>query len=96
VDAFGHADILVVNHAKASQSDIGTLTAEGIDAQLAVDVRATMLLVQAFALQHDGRPGGRVVLFTSTQHIEPHPGNLNYAVSKRSRKERRRHADLHS
>jgi 3-oxoacyl-[acyl-carrier protein] reductase len=82
VDAYGHADILVANHARASESDIDTLTVEGKDAQLAVDVRATVLLMQAFALRHTGRPGGRVVLFTSTQHMEPHPGNLAYAVSK--------------
>jgi 3-oxoacyl-[acyl-carrier protein] reductase len=82
VDAFGHADILVANHTRASQSDIGTLTAEEIDAQMSVDVRATMLLMQAFALQHDGRPGGRVVLFTSGQHLGPMPDELPYAVAK--------------
>ena len=41
-----------------------------------------LLLVQAFAAHHDGRPGGRVVLFTSGQHLGPMPGELAYAASK--------------
>lgn len=82
---YGHLDILVANHARSSSGgagEIGSLTAEEIDAHLAVNVRATALLVQALALQHDGRPGGRVVLFTSGQHLGPMPGELDYALSK--------------
>jgi 3-oxoacyl-[acyl-carrier protein] reductase len=41
-----------------------------------------MLLIQSFALQHDGRSGGRVVLLTSGQHLGPMPGELDYAVAK--------------
>lgn len=83
--AYGHLDILVANHARSSSEgsgEIGTLSADEIDAHLAVNVRATALLVQALALAHDGRPGGRVVLFTSGQHLGPMPGELDYAVSK--------------
>lgn len=79
---YGHLDILIANHARSGSGDIGSLTAAEIDAHLAVNVRATMLLVQAFALEHDGRTGGRVVLFTSGQHLGPMPGELDYAVSK--------------
>lgn len=82
VEAFGHVDELIVNHARNGEGDIGTLTAKEIDSHLAVGVRATMLLMQAFALQHDGRVGGRVVLFTSGQHLGPMPGELDYAVAK--------------
>jgi 3-oxoacyl-[acyl-carrier protein] reductase len=85
VRAYGHLDVLVANHARSSHDgsgDIGSLTAEEVDAHLAVNVRATMLLVQAFALHHDGRSGGRVVLFTSGQHLGPMPGELDYATSK--------------
>jgi 3-oxoacyl-[acyl-carrier protein] reductase len=83
--AYGHLDVLVANHARSSSGgsgSLGSLTAREIDAHLAVNVRATMLLVQAFALGHDGRPGGRVVLFTSGQHLGPMPGELDYATSK--------------
>lgn len=79
---YGNLDVLVANHARSGSGDIGGLTAGEIDAHLAVNVRATMLLVQAFALQHDGGPGGRVVLFTSGQHLGPMPGELDYATSK--------------
>jgi 3-oxoacyl-[acyl-carrier protein] reductase len=42
-----------------------------------------VLLTQAFAAQHDdSRPGGRVVLFTSGQHLGPMSRELPYAISK--------------
>jgi len=49
---------------------------------VAVNTRATLLLVRAFAAQHDGREGGRVVLFTSGQHLGPMPDELPYVASK--------------
>jgi 3-oxoacyl-[acyl-carrier protein] reductase len=82
VEAFGHVDILVCNHARSSLGGLGELTAAELDATLAVNTRAVLLLVQAFAAHHDGRPGGRVVLFTSGQHLGPMPGELAYAASK--------------
>ena len=82
VEAFGPVDILVCNHARSSLGGLGQLTAAELDATFAVNTRAVLLLVQAFAAQHDGRPGGRVVLFTSGQHLGPMPGELAYAASK--------------
>jgi 3-oxoacyl-[acyl-carrier protein] reductase len=82
VEAFGHVDILVCNHARSSLGGLGQLTAAELDATLAVNTRAVLLLVQAFAAQHDGRAGGRVVLFTSGQQLGPMPGELAYAASK--------------
>jgi 3-oxoacyl-[acyl-carrier protein] reductase len=82
VEAFGHVDILVCNHARSSLGGLGQLTAAELDATFAVNTRAVLLAVQAFAARHDGRPGGRVVLFTSGQHLGPMPGELAYAASK--------------
>ena len=82
VDAFGHVDILVANHAYSTQGILEVLTAEQIDTHLRVNVRGTLLLVQAFAAQHDGRAGGRVVMLTSGQHLGPMPGELAYVASK--------------
>lgn len=82
VEAFGHVDVLVANHARSSSQGIDALTADELDRTLAVNVRATLLLVQAFAAQHDGRPGGRVVLFTSGQGKGPMPGEVPYVASK--------------
>lgn len=80
--ARGHIDILIANHARSSGYRLEELTAEEIDATMAVNARATMLLVKEFAARHDGRPGGRVVMMTSGQHLGPMPGELPYIASK--------------
>jgi 3-oxoacyl-[acyl-carrier protein] reductase len=82
VEAFQHVDILVLNHAYSTMGGLEELTAREIDRHLTVNVRATLLLMQAFAAQHDGRPGGRIVLLTSGQHLGPMPGELAYIASK--------------
>jgi 3-oxoacyl-[acyl-carrier protein] reductase len=82
VAAFGPVDIVVANHAYSTQGGLGELTAVEIDAHLQVNVRGSLLLVQAFAAQHAGRPGGRVILLTSGQHLGPMPGELAYIASK--------------
>ncbi len=82
VDAYGHVDALVANHARSSELSLEDLTASELDLTLAVNTRATLLLVRAFAAQHDGREGGRVVLFTSGQHLGPMPAELPYVASK--------------
>ncbi len=45
--ALGHVDVLVANHAMSCDQDLEALEAAAIDATLAVNVRATLLLVQA-------------------------------------------------
>ena len=80
--AFGPVDILVANHAYSTLGTLEELTAAQIDTHFQVNVRGSLLLTQAFAAQHDGRPGGRVILMTSGQHLHPMPGELAYAASK--------------
>jgi len=83
VAAFGHVDILIANHAYSVSGMLEDLTAESIDAHLSVNVRGSLLLVQAFAAQHNAsHAGGRVILMTSGQHGTPMPGELAYAASK--------------
>lgn len=84
VERFGTLDVLVANHARSSHQSLEDLTAAELDAAWAVNARASLLLTQAFAAHHDDtRPGGRVVLFTSGQHLgDGMPGELPYAVSK--------------
>ena len=74
-------DTLVVNHALSEVGAIGELTAEQIDAHLQVNVRASLLLVQAFAAQFEGGAGA-VVLLTSGAHRGPMTREIAYAVSK--------------
>ena len=80
--AFGHLDILVCNHARSGDSPLGTLDAALLDAHWAVNTRSTILLTQAFAARHDGRPGGRVIFMTSGQDLGPMTGEVAYAASK--------------
>lgn len=80
--AFGHVDALIANHARSSDRTLEQLTADELQGVLAVNVTATLLLVQAFAAQHDGRDGGRVLLFTSGQYHGAMPGELPYVASK--------------
>lgn len=81
VQSFGHIDILVANHTYSTMGNLEELTASEIDRHLHVNVRATLLLVQAFAAQHQ-KNSGRVVLLTSGQHLTPMPGELAYVASK--------------
>lgn len=80
--AFGHVDVLVANHARSSAQSLEQLTAAELDLSHAVNTRGSLLLAQAFAAQHDGRPGGRVVLFTSGQYHGAMPDELPYIASK--------------
>ena len=83
VATYGHVDILVGNHAYGtSEQQLATVTAEVIDYHLLVNVRATLLLIQAFAAQHDGREGGRIVLLISGQERFPMERELAYSASK--------------
>ncbi len=79
----GHLDILVCNQAHGGDAvSLRDATPEAFDRHWAVDARATLLLTQAFAAQHDGREGGRVVWFTSGQGLGPMSDNIAYATSK--------------
>jgi 3-oxoacyl-[acyl-carrier protein] reductase len=83
VSTLGHVDILVCNHARSgSDGPLGTLDAAMLDGHWAVNTRATILLTQAFAAAHDGRPGGRVVFLTSGQDLGPMRDEVAYAASK--------------
>jgi 3-oxoacyl-[acyl-carrier protein] reductase len=83
VEQFGALDILIANHARSALGSLRSLTAAELDVAWAVNARAVVLLVQAYADRHDdSRPDGRVVLFTSGQHLAPMADELPYAVSK--------------
>jgi 3-oxoacyl-[acyl-carrier protein] reductase len=82
VEALGHVNILVANHAYSTMGALEEVTAAEIDRHLHVNVRATLLLVREFAAQHDGQSGGRILFLTSGQHLGPMPGELAYIASK--------------
>jgi 3-oxoacyl-[acyl-carrier protein] reductase len=83
VEAFGAIDVVVANHARSAEQTLAEVTADELDRCWAVNARASVLLAQAFAAVHDDtRPGGRIVLFTSGQHLGPMGREIPYAVSK--------------
>lgn len=68
---------LVLSHAHDVESGILDTTAESFDAHVAVNARASLLLIAAFARQA-GDDGGAIVAFTSDHTT----GNLPYGASK--------------
>lgn len=83
VAAFGAVDVVVANHARSSTYGLAEVTATELDLTWAVNARASVLLAKAFAAAHDDeRPGGRIILFTSGQHLAPMSQEIPYAISK--------------
>ena len=81
-ECLGYLDGLVLNHAYSVNSSIFDCSAENIDNHFNVNVRASMLMIQAFAQQSDRHRGGVITLFTSGQYLGPMTDEIAYAVSK--------------
>lgn len=82
-DRFGAIDIVLAVHARSSHTALAEVTAAELDLCWAVNARASVLLAQALGRRFDSARGwGRLVLFTSGQHIEPMGDEIAYAVSK--------------
>ena len=77
----GGLDILVCNAAAERREALEEIAAESTDLLLAVNIRATLLLVQA-AVPHLAREGGRILLLGSVQAIRPNAHQLVYAATK--------------
>lgn len=83
VEAFGQIDAVIAVHARSSHNGLAEVTADELDRCWAVNTRASLLLAQQFARSFDPQRGaGRVIFFTSGQHIEPMGDEIAYAVSK--------------
>ncbi|MGI8404788.1 MAG: SDR family oxidoreductase [Thermomicrobiales bacterium] len=78
----GVIDILVNNAAFSTHDNWETLSADSVDSHLLVNARATALLSVEFARRFDKGSGGRIVNFSSGQHLGPMPDELSYAMSK--------------
>src|SRR3954454_21481260 len=92
---FGHLDAVVANHARSSQQSLEQLTAQELDLSYAVNTRAALLLVQAFAAAHEQPRGGRVLLFTSGQYHGAMPSELPYIAGKAALHELTRSLAVH-
>lgn len=79
--ALGPVDILVNNAAYSTHDAWDTLTEASLDKHLFTNTRATVMLTVEFARRFQGN-NGRVVNFSSGQHLGPMPDELAYATSK--------------
>jgi 3-oxoacyl-[acyl-carrier protein] reductase len=82
IDRFGDIDIVVANHARSSLQPFEAMTADELDKCWAINARGSLLLAKSLHDRRPVAPGGRLVLFTSGQHIAPMPSEIAYAVSK--------------
>jgi len=82
VTAWAPVDILVLNASIELPEDFLAVTTEHFDRQIAVNLRATMELLQALVPPMAGRGWGRVVTIGSVQQEKPHPAMLVYAGTK--------------
>lgn len=80
--ALGLVDILVNNAAHSTHDSWDTLTEASLDQHIAVNYRATAMLTVEFARRFERATGGRVINFSSGQHLGPMPNELAYAGSK--------------
>jgi 3-oxoacyl-[acyl-carrier protein] reductase len=78
-DGLGPVTALVLSHCESVDSGIRTTTVEAFDRHMAVNARASWLLVREFAARFRGPAGrGRIVALTSDHTA----GNLPYGASK--------------
>ncbi len=83
IDEHGALDIVVAVHARSSRQALHELTSDELDRSWAANVRSILLLAQRFAQRHDlSRSGGRMIWFTSGQHLGPMSDELSYTVTK--------------
>lgn len=87
VDRHGRLDIVVAAHARSSHRSLSEVETAELDRCWAVNVRSIVLLAQRFAQVHESAPRatapiGRMIWFTSGQHLAPMDNEIAYAISK--------------
>jgi 3-oxoacyl-[acyl-carrier protein] reductase len=84
IDRHGRLDVVVAAHARSSSASLADVDADDLDRCWAANVRSIVLLAQRFAERHRraSASSGRMIWFTSGQHLAPMDGEIAYAVSK--------------
>jgi 3-oxoacyl-[acyl-carrier protein] reductase len=87
IDEHGRLDVIVAAHARSSHSSLAEVDADELDRCWRVNVRSLVLMAQRLAEVHDPAPDdvpptGRLIWFTSGQHMGPMDSEIAYAVSK--------------
>ena len=81
-EKLGGLDGLVLNHCYGTYIEMGNWTEENLDPHFSVNIRACMLMIQAFAAQADTAKVNAVTLFTSGQYYAPMTNEIPYCVAK--------------
>ena len=76
--------LLVNNAARFAFDGFGAFDADEFDTQMAVNVRAPLLLTDAFAAAHDGAADALVVNLLDAKLSAPNPDFLSYTLSKQA------------
>jgi NAD(P)-dependent dehydrogenase (short-subunit alcohol dehydrogenase family) len=76
--------LLVNNAARFAWDGFGEVSADEFDAHMAVNVRAPLLLTEAFASAHDGKADALVVNLLDSKLSAPNPDYLSYTLSKQA------------
>jgi NAD(P)-dependent dehydrogenase (short-subunit alcohol dehydrogenase family) len=84
--ALGHPPVrlLVNNAARFANDGFGTFSAEELDAHMAVNLRAPILLTEEFARRHTAAEDGLVVNLLDSKLVAPNPDFLSYTLSKQA------------
>jgi 3-oxoacyl-[acyl-carrier protein] reductase len=80
--ALGPVDVMVNNAAYSTHDNWETLTEASWNKHLNTNARATAMLTVEFARRFAKGEGGRVINFSSGQHLGPMPDELAYISSK--------------
>jgi NAD(P)-dependent dehydrogenase (short-subunit alcohol dehydrogenase family) len=76
--------LLVNNAARFEWDGFGEFNGDEFNAHMAVNVRAPLLLIEAFAAAHDGQSDGLVVNILDSKLAAPNPDFLSYTLSKQA------------
>ena len=76
--------LLVNNAARFGFDGFGAFSIEEFDAQMAINVRAPLLLIDAFAAAHGGDDDALVVNLLDAKLAAPNPDFLSYTISKQA------------
>ncbi|RDV04872.1 SDR family oxidoreductase [Undibacter mobilis] len=80
--AFGTLTLLVNNASLFDEDDIASMTREGFERTLAVNLTAPLFLAQAFAAQAPRNAGSSIVNIVDQRVLRPTPKFFSYALSK--------------
>ena len=83
-DALPPVRLLVNNAARFAHDDFGGFDAAELDAHMAVNLRAPILLTEEFARRHQHGEDGLIVNLLDSKLAAPNPDYLSYTLSKQA------------